>query len=176
MRKSAYCSNSGRSDKRRQISHKNCGFFKFKKQETSLLVKTSSFHGSSMSLTPGWGTKIPWETGTEALATVTTRGGSSQDTGQCEPGAAGGHHVTVRSEAGQQERWAEKALLHRKARRGHCGRAGSPGPAGPRAGEALWAEASQGSHEGQRRPQSRPSCLRTPRTHSPSHRSSLTRL
>ena len=95
---------------------------------------------------------------------MTARGRSSQDTGQCEPGAAGGHRVTTRSEAGQQERRAEKALLHREARLGHCGRARSPGPAGPQAGEALWAEASQGSHEGQRRPQSRPSCLRTART------------
>lgn len=110
------------------------------------------------------------------MAAAAARGGRSQDTGQCELGAAGGHRVTMRNEAGQQEAREEKALL---IARPDLVTAAVPRVHGllvPGLVKPSGLRPVRGSREGQRRPQSRPSSLRTPRTHRPSHRSSLTRL
>ena len=88
-----------------------------------MVVKTSSFQHRNVSLTPGWGAKIPWAalawgSRTEAWPR------RLQGAGTQRRELAGGGRVTIRNEAGQKERRGE-ALLHRKSRLGHSGHAWS---------------------------------------------------
>lgn len=140
VRKPACFSNSRLSDKRRQISHKNCVFLNFKKQGTSLVVKTASFQHRNVSLTPGWGMKILWA----ALAW-----GSRERLGRsaCQGQGHRGRRLQEATVSPSETRLA-------KRRGGGEGTAASqaqtwsqrPCPeSGPQAGEALWAEAGQGA-------------------------------
>lgn len=171
VRKSACFSNSRLSDKRRQISHKNCVFLNFKKQGTSLVVKTASFQHRNVSLTPGWGMKILWA----ALAW-----GSRERLGRsaCQGQGHRGRRLQEATVSPSETRLA-------KRRGGGEGTAASqaqtwsqrPCPeSGPQAGEALWAEAGQGAPvKGREGLRAGPPVWRTPRTRSPPHCSSLTR-